>query len=322
MASRPATMRQATADAERGVAPAAEPPALTLWESISFSITHAVTSAVLAVCSLRGLYAFGQVFGTLEWLINYRRRRRFHAVLARVLGRSPGRAERRRRTREFFARSRCDKLLYLVFDRVPREVAQGLLTIENQRLLDEALARGHGAHLAMSHHGSPHIFALLMATRGYKTAAVRDQREGALRRFVQARLDKRRPELGRTRWLFADGYPREIYRCLQNGYLVGSGMDVSRVRRPQQRVEDVTIFGERRRFLSGPIRIAMRCHAPVLQAFVMPLPGFRYRLDVVEMLVDPDRITDERDEIARAMRAYAAHVERAVRATPSLITRV
>jgi hypothetical protein len=55
---------------------------------------------------------------------------------------------------------------------------------------------------------------------------------------------------------------------------------------------------------------------------VLPENGFRYRAEIVGMLIDPDLSTDEDSAVAEAMRTYAANVERYVRASPSLLTRV
>jgi len=295
---------------------------LNWWEYATFTLVHGVSSALLGLLTLPGLHWFGRVLGTIEWLINYKRRRRFATTLRQVLGREATGAERRRWTREYFTRSRCDKLFYLIFDRIPRAKAMTLLSIGNQELLDRGLSRGRGVYMAMSHHGSLHVASLLMALCGYKTAGVRDRREGAMRRYIQERFDRRYPEFTRMRILFADSYPRDIYRCLSDGYLLYSTMDVSRVRQPNQKTEEVTIFGETRPFPSGPLRIAYRCRAPVLQAFVMPENGFRYRAEIAGMLIDPDVSTDEDSAVAEAMKSYATNVESYVRAAPSLLTRV
>ncbi len=295
---------------------------LNWWDYSTFTLAHAVTRALLLILTLPGLHWFGRVLGTLEWLINYKRRRRFAAALRQVLGREATGAERRRWTHEYFTRSRCDKLFYLMFDRIPRAKAVTLLSIDNQELLDRALTRGRGVYMAMSHHGSLHVLSLLMALRGYKTAGVRDRREGAMRRYIQERFDRRYPEFTRMRILFADSYPREIYRCLSDGFVLGSAMDVSRIRQPNQKTEEVTIFGETRPFPSGPMRIAHRCRTPVLQAFVLPENGFRYRLEIVGILIDPEVSADEDSAVVEAMRTYATNVESYVRASPSLLTRV
>jgi len=295
---------------------------LTRWEYVSFTAAHVLTACLLAGVSLSGLYKIGRLLGTLEWLIDYKRRRRFVATLQRALGHKLRAGQRRRATREFFMRTRCDKLLYLVFDCIPRDKTMTLLSIGNRSILDEAMAREHGVYLAFSHHGAHHVIAMLMAIKGYKTAGVRDRHEGAIRRYVQDRFDRRYPEFRRMRVLFADSYPRDIYRCFKEGYLLGSTMDVSRVRDPNQKTEEVTIFGEKRLFPSGPIRIAIRCQAPVLQAFIVHEVDFRYRLEIVGMLVDPKEVLDEDSAVAQAMRTYAANVEKYVRASPILLSRV
>ncbi len=296
-------------------------PALGLWKRLAFEVTHAATSMLLALLSLQGLYRFGRTFGTLEWTINYKRRRRFAAALRRVFGDDLRSADRRRWTREHFMHTRCDKLFYLIFDRIARARVEELLTVENEQLLQDAVAQGRGVYVAMAHHGALHVVALLMVLRGYKIVGVRDRQEGALRRFVQHRLDVRYPELGRMRVLFADSFPREIYRSFDDGYVVCSAMDVSRVRHATQKTEEVTIFGEQRAFLSGPLRIAFRRAAPALQAFVIPEPGFHYRVQILELLPDPSAVADEDSAVAQTMQQYARNVETFVRALPSLLTR-
>jgi len=295
---------------------------LSRWERTSFALTHAATSGLLLVLGLRGLYRFGQAFGTLEWLINYKRRRRFARALKRVWGRKPTTAERRFHTRRFFMRARCDKLFYLIFDRIPRDQAASLLTFSDRSAVDEALAGGRGVYIAMSHHGAQHVLAMFFALLGYPSAGVRDRKESALRRYVQRRFDEKYPEFGRMRVLYSDSYPREIFRCFEEGYVVGSAMDVSRVRLDHQKTHEVTIFGEQTQFLSGPLRVAMRCKTPVLQVFVHSQPGFRYRLDIVEKLYDP-ALDEQNDQVLdRAMHAYAKNVERCIQETPSQLSRV
>jgi len=292
------------------------------WEWTAFTAARTASVILLKALTLPGLYRFGRLFGTIEWLINHNRRRRFHEVLEKILGRRPTPSERRRFTRDHFAQSRCDKLFSLVFDGLSREAASRLLSIRRRDLLDDALLRGRGVYIALSHHGALHVIALLMALMGYKTAGVRDRNEGGLRRYLRRRLAEKHPEFRQMRVIYADSYPREIYRCLQEGHVLGSAMDVSRVRKPGQKTEEVEVFGRRHVFLSGPLRIALRCGTPVLQAFVIPEPGFRYRLDITGILADPGDGRDESEVVARAMNCYAAGVEKCLRETPSLATRV
>lgn len=293
---------------------------LSAWERVSFGLAHRAASILLVILGVRGLFLLGRAFGTVEWMINFKRRRRFGRALRAILEPLPA-ALRRRHTREHFMQTRCDKLYYLVFDRIPRETAQASLTISNQALLDRALASGNGVYLALCHHGPLHVAAMLMALRGYKVAGVRDRREGAMRRYVQSLYDRKYPEFGRMRVMYADSFPREIYRCLKEGFVLGSAMDVSRVRDTRQRSHEVNVFGRPHVFLTGPLRIAIRCRTPVLQAFVLPRPNFCYELTIIESLYDLHSAGDEEEIVARAITQYARNLETYVTAHPALLTR-
>ncbi len=315
-----------TSPATTGTPPEAVPapagPTLTAWDRFSFSAAHAAVTWLRVLLTLRGLYYFGRLFGTFEWMINFKRRRRFAKALRFVLGRKPTASERRRYTREYFMQTRCDKICYLAIDTLGRDKATSLLTIENREILDEALARGRGVYIAYSHQGPLHVCAMLIALHGYPLIAVRDRNEGGIRRYVQDRFDRRHPDLRRVRFLFSDSFPRDIYRCYQDGMLVGSAMDVSRVRGENQKVEEVTIFGERRPFLAGPLRIALRSKAPAIQAFFFAESGFRYRMVVSGPILDPEHVEDESGAVRGAVETYASKVERYIRENPSLITKI
>jgi lauroyl/myristoyl acyltransferase len=289
---------------------------LSFWDRVSLGTVHTAASFLLILLSLRGLYHFGRAFGTLEWLVNYKRRRRVRRALEKVRDQRLSISERGRIIRELFMVTRCDRLFYLIFDRVPAGRAAELFSISNRALLDSALARGRGVYVALSHHGPHHVAATLFAMCGYKIAGVRDRKESSLRRFIRQRLERKYPDFEGMRVIFADRYPREIYRCFKDGYVVGSAIDVSRVRDPKQKTERAVIFGEERLFLSGPLRLALRCKAPILQVFLVPGPGFRYRAEVVDMLLDPEEVKDEEAAIHEAIQRYASRVEAHVRKHP------
>jgi lauroyl/myristoyl acyltransferase len=313
-------MTDVPAQSSRSSPPGQPARPLSLWDRFSLGAVHAAVSFLLILLSLRGLYHFGRAFGTLEWVVNYRRRRRVRRALEKVWDHRPGWSERWRIIRELFMITRCDRLFYLVFDRVPAGRAAGLFSISNRALLDSALARGRGVYVALSHHGAHHVAATLFAMCGYKIAGVRDRKESPLRRFIRQRLERKYPDFEGMRVIFADSYPREIYRCFQDGYVVGSAIDVSRVRDPRQKTEKAVIFGEERLFLSGPLRLALRCKAPVLQVFLVPGPGFRYRAEVVNMLLDPEEVKDKERAIREAIQRYASRVEDHVRRHPYLLS--
>lgn len=299
-----------------------EPARLSAWERISFGFVHGVLALILALTSLETLYGLGKAFGTLEWAINFRRRRRFHRALDGVLDRPMSQSERRREARRHFVQTRCDKIFYLIFDCIPRDKARALFAITNRHLIDDAVARGRGVYVALSHHGAHHVAAMLMASLGYRVAGVRDRGEGSLRRYVQARFDQRFPDFQRMKVIFADAYPREIYRCFQEGYVLGSAMDVARVRHPNQRVEYLEVFGRRHPFVSGPLRVAERCGAVVLQGFIVAHEGFRYELTLSEIPMNSMDGKGREGAILGALEAYARAIERFVREHPSLMTRL
>ncbi len=288
------------------------------WDRLSFGVAHAFATAVAKLVGIRGLYFFGRSFGSLEWLINYKRRRRFARAYRKIAENKPSGSEIRRTSREFFCRSRCDKLFYLILDSIPKDKLQMHFVIDNKQALDDSLAKGKGVYLAVSHHGAHHVTAMLLAIYGYRVALVRDGQESGLRKFVQDRFERLHPELPRMQVIFADAYPRDIYRCFKDGYILGSAMDVSRVRQAHQQFEEVTIFGERRKFLSGPLKIASRCGGVAVQVFLTSEPNFRYRLTVAQQLLDDTHDAD----ISNAMQLYATNVEKHVRSHPQELTRI
>ncbi len=302
--------------------PSGDSKPLSLWERVSFFAAHTAASALLLVLSLRGLYRFGRLLGTVEWLVNYKRRRRFARALRSLSCDGSTGYRKPSASREYFMRTRCDKIFYLILDRLSRERAVSLFTVTNQDWLDEAVSQGRGVYLALSHSGAHHIGAMFMPLLGYKAAGVRDRHEGGLRRFVQDRSDRRHPEFQRTRYLFADSYPRDIYRCLQDGYVLASAMDVARIRGNLRQIVELTMFGEKRPFLSGPLRVAVRCRVPVIQGFVISEPDFHYRLELVEKLIDPENSNGEESEILGALTVYASNIETKIRGMPELLTRI
>lgn len=273
--------------------------------------------------SLRGLYLFGRAFGTLEYLINFKRRARYRRELAAVFpeGLAPGREKRI--ILSYFRRTRCDKLLYLIFDRLPREKILRRIRFHGREYVDKALARGNGIYVMLSHHGSHHVAGLLMALLGYRCAGVRDRNEGAVRVYVQEKYAETFPEFRALRVLFADAFPREIYRCFRDNLIVGSAVDVSRVRGATLKTCPVRIFGQQREFLTGPLHIALRCGATIAQAFVVSRPNFYFRLIVKPPLHVPGggAADDDGDRTGAIMQQYADGIADHVREHPDHLSR-
>lgn len=275
--------------------------------------------------SLTGLYLLGQTFGTLEYLVNFKRRARYRQALRRVFPEGVDRTRERRIIREYFRRTRCDKLLYLIFDRLPKEKILRRIKFHGREYVDEALRRGNGAYLMASHNGSHHVLGLLLALLGYKVGGIRDRNEGAVRVYMQQKLGETFPEIAENfRMYFADSFPRTIYRYFQENCLVGSALDVSRVRDETLKTCRVRIFGESREFLTGTLLIALRCRATIVQLFVVSRPKFYFRLIVHPPLAVPSGAGngDSPQRVAELMQRYADGIEAHVRAYPDHLSRV
>jgi lauroyl/myristoyl acyltransferase len=237
-----------------------------------------------------------------------------------VLGDRFTKRRRRYATWRHFVRVRNDKMLFLILDRLPARALLKRLDVTNKHLLDEALARGQGMYMALSHLGSHHLVINILMEQGYeKIAGVRDSKMGAAWRFVQHKHEQsRRP---RVEYFYSNEFPRSIFERFRENYVVGSLIDVQKQRGGHLRTVEADIFGERRSFLTGPLRIAMRCGAPVVQTFVVSRPYFRYGLEFHGPLIDPARNADSREALSEAIRAYAANVEQFARRHPCHISR-
>lgn len=274
--------------------------------------------------SLKGLYLLGRYFGTIEYLINFRRRARYRRELRRIFADGIERSREKQIIREYFRRTRCDKLFYVIFDRLPKDKIMRRIKFHGREHLDAALGRGNGIYVMLSHHGSHHVAGLLMALLGYKCAGVRDRNEGASRVYVQQKYAETFPEIAAIRLLYADSFPRDIYRCFQENCVVGSALDVGRVRGVALKTCPVRIFGEQREFLTGTLQIALRCRATVAQAFVVSRPNFYFRLIVGPPLYVPDgaRGADSSARVAELMQRYADGIEAHMREHPDHLSRV
>lgn len=274
--------------------------------------------------SLRGLYVLGQWFGIIEYTLNFRRRARYRAELRRVF---EGKLSRRRENaiiRRSFRRTRCDKLFYLVFDRLPREKILKRMRFPGRAALDEGLTAENGVYVMISHNGSHHVAGLLMAILGYKCAGVRDRHEGALRMYMQEKYARTFPEFAAIRVLYADSFPRDIYRCFAENRVVASALDVSRVRGLNLRTVPVQIFGEQREFLTGTLQVALRSRAAICQGFVVSRKNFYFHL-VIKPLYTPEADVrgslDTPERVQTLMQRYADGIAEHVRKHPDHLSR-
>lgn len=273
---------------------------------------------------LSGLYRMGRFFGVLEYLCDYRRRGRVHRKLISLFGDDMSPARRRAVTRRYFCRVRCDKMFYTIMDRIPRGKLLNRIKIRNGHYVDEGLSRGKGVYVALCHYGSHHVAGLMMALRGYKLAGVRDPKESHVRRYIQERYRETFPEVAAMKLVYASSFPRVIYRHMQSNAIVASLLDVDRNRGENTKTHTVTFFGQERQWLTGPVQMAIRCGATIIQGFVVSRKNFYYQLFAIPPLYEPVAGTtvDEEKIIPEVLQKYATAVEQFVREHPDHVMNI
>ncbi len=289
---------------------------IPLFARIRIMCVRAFLMAWARAFSLSGLYLLGRFFGTLEYCCDYKRRRRVDRKLHSFFRDEYPASWRRRVTWQYFMRIRCDKWFYAIMDRLPREKLLNRVKRVGWEHLDAALAEGRGVYFALCHFGSHHVAGLIAALLGYEVAGVRDAKESNVRRYIQQKYRETFPEISRLKVFHATSFPRDIYRHLKHNGILASLLDVDRKRGAQAKTSPVTIFGEEREFLVGPLQMAIRCGATTLQGFVESRRNFYYRLTVTPPLIDPHTMGDEAETIARVIQEYANGVERFAREHP------
>ncbi|MBN2561474.1 MAG: lysophospholipid acyltransferase family protein [Phycisphaerae bacterium] len=266
--------------------------------------------------SMSGLYKLGQFFGTLEYLTDYKRRRRVHTKLRSYFKDEFPASWYRRVTWRYFMRVRCDKMFYTIMDRIPRGKLMNRIKMFGRENLDAAMAKNKGVYVALCHFGAHHVAGLMTALLGYRLIGVRDPKESHVRRYIQNKYRETFPEVAEMKMFHATSFPRAIYRQFRENKIVASLLDVDRRRGDNTRTLPVSIFGETREFLTGPIQIAARCGAPTLQGFIESRKNFYYRLIVTPPLVEPEHVKDENGNIANVLQRYACGVEQFARQHP------
>ena len=294
-------------------------PTLSQWERISIGFQRWLVLAMARTLSLRFLHAFGISFAVLEWLTNYKRRRRFAANMRAAFGDRMSSREVRRACLRQIIRLRNDKLFFLIQDRLPDDEVRSRIKIVNQDLLDEGLARGKGVYLANAHLGSHHIANYALWVHGYKIGTIRDPKEGAVRRYIRFHCQESWGD--RMRVFPNTESARTFMRWLGDNGLLISAMDIPPGRNVPAKTVRVTIYGENRDFLSGPMRIAAKAGSTALTMLLISRGGFRYELQIGTPLLDP--ATDENNDarVAEAMQRYADWVENAMRTHPCHLSR-
>lgn len=298
-----------------------EPANLSAWQKFSFTCMRVIIKGTLRLFGLNGLYKLSCFFGWLEFLVDYKRRKRTYRIQSVVWNESTPKSERRKWVIRNFIRLRCDKVFYLIFDLLPKDKLAECFEIENRGALDDGVARNKGVYAMTSHIGSTHVIGMLTAFLGYSISGVRAPNEGAMRRFVQERWDQKYPDCPPIILIYTGDFVRPIYRLFKDNYILGSSLDVTKIPDENMRTIPVKLFGKEQQFLLGPLLIAIRCKTTILQAFSISLPGFRYRLDFLGPFTDPEKPDESPEALARIMQEYADNIVEYAHRYPDHITK-
>jgi lauroyl/myristoyl acyltransferase len=300
---------------DRSAAPAAEKP-IPLYTRFRIGFVRNFLMFWVWCFSLSGLYILGRVFGTLEYLIDYRRRKRVRRALRAMFKDEYPAAWYRKMSRRYFMRIRCDKMFYTIMDRIPRDKLMKRIKPKGAKYVDAALQKGNGCYIALCHYGSFHVAGLLAALLGYDIVGVRDPKESPVRKYIQKKYNETFPEVARMKLFYSGQFPREIYRQFRANGVVASLLDVGRIRGEHLKTCPVKIFGETREFLVGPVQMAIRAGAPMLQSFVVSRKNFYYQLVGTAPLYDVPITEDEEKLLPEVMQRYANGVEAFAREHP------
>lgn len=275
---------------------------------------------IVKLAGLDGLYRFGQVFGTIEFILQYRKRFRLYKRVEEVLQGPVPIPRNRTIVRQQMCRVRCDKMIYTIMDRIDRKELLDRLEVQNREFMDKSVAQGQGTFLMFSHQGSHHLGGILLTLSGYPIIGLRDPNESPLRLYVQEQFERNFPEFKDLQITASDSFARTFFHAFRDNSIVAAAMDVWRDRGNVRTVK-VRIFGQEREFLSGMTHIALRSHAPVLIGFLLSLPRYHYRIIFHPWLSDPEKDQDTPDTVQRVMQEYAQIIENHVKEYPSHISK-
>jgi KDO2-lipid IV(A) lauroyltransferase len=174
--------------------------------------------------------------------------------------------------------------------------------------IDDAIARGHGAVVAMPHLGGWDFGGTWMCSLGYRATVVAERIEPPelFDWFVELRR-----RLGMTVVPLGPEAAGPLLRALKGNELVGLVCD----RDIGGSGVEVEFFGERTTLPSGPATLALRTGAPILPTAVY-FKGRRGHHGVIRPPLDTTRTGRLRDDVARVTQALATELEALIRVAP------
>ncbi len=275
---------------------------------------------IVKVFGVDGLNRFGQFFGFCEWILQYKRRGKAYLRLKQIYGRRLPFWEERRIALKYFCRTRCDKMIYTIIDRIDEKKLLDRFHIEGKEYFDSAISRGKGTFFMFSHQGSHHLGGIFMALSGYRILGLRDPNASPLRRYIQMRFEKTFPEVSGLTIVSNKSFARTFFGAFKENRIVAASMDVWRSRGNVRTVK-VRVFGQEKEFMSGMTHIALKSHAVILVGLVISEPGMRYCIKFHPWLTDPDKDEDTPETVQRVMQEYAKIIEEHLTNNPEQVSK-
>jgi phosphatidylinositol dimannoside acyltransferase len=268
---------------------------------------YVVASRVAPALPERPAYALAEGLGRARARLTRRRPAAVRRNLARITGRSLDARELDAMVREVYA---SYARYWLETFRLVRQGPEFFLErVECTTLhrLDDVLSKHGGAILVAGHLGNWDAVGAWGAVRGYRVVAIAELLRP--RRMFEF-FKKHRSRLGMTIYPAEKGALRRLAEEVRAGAVVAIVGDKD----SKGRGREVSFFGERVRFATGPAMLAARTGVPLLVAGVYGITranGLRgWTIEIAEPIPvpkdDPHLLTTLTQEVARKLEGFVA----------------
>ena len=264
--------------------------------------------ALVRALPRRASLRLGSGLGWLFYILHGRRRQ---LALENLRAAFPSRAEDECLTilRGTFRHLGRHVVELLKFDAMNADEVMGLVEIEGEERVEEALARGTGVMYCAGHFGYWELQLMMHALRHKPVVMVARTLDNPL---LERIIERIRTRVG-TRIVPRRGAIRGLLRALLKRESVGMMID--------QHIQDrsavmVDFFNRPASTTSAMAVLALRTGAPIIPVFALPLPGGRYRM-VYEAPIEPPA-DDDPDPIRTYTQRCTDLLEMYVRRYPEL----